>query len=200
MNHGDCFLLKWHETAIKWWYHWRYTMVYLFSGEACVGWPSPDQVVSEYSRVYVWIPETGNGKLGWFGCTQQPNGRMGWWWGKCLDWADPIILFMTGIPKIHQKKVEPDKADKAEACKNMLLFPSGYFNVWNISLEKLLLQIPRQYPRPLEIKRALGNGVPPGHAGGILWSHQLKIQEQNHFGESCGVSNPHHVFPGETLW
>ena len=174
MNHGDCFLLKWHETSINRWDHWRYTYF-----QAKPVWDDLPQTRScpnihgcmSGSETNPW----GNGKLGWFGCTQQPNSRTGWWWGKCLDWAvlgsvssvlgwsDHFVLCLESR-KFIRKKWNQTRPTRLKPAKNMLLFPSGYFNVWNISLDKLLLQIPRHYPRPLEIKRALGNGVPPGHA------------------------------------
>ena len=199
MNHGHCFLLKWHETSINRWDHWRYTYF-----QAKPVWDDLPQTRScpnihgcmSGSETNPW----GNGKLGWFGCTQQPNSRTGWWWGKCLDWADPIILFMTGIPKIHQKKVEPDKADKAEACKKHVAFPKWLLQC----VEHLFGQITSANSKA--ISKAPGNQTCPGQrcSSWPCWGHPVVTSAQNPRAKSFwrvmwGLKSSS-CFPGETLW
>ena len=162
MNHGHCFLLKWHETAINRWYHWRYTY---FQAK-----PVWDDLPQTRSCPNIHGCTSGSETRGETGLVrlhstaEQPNwlmmgemSRLGWSDHSFYDWN----------PENSSEK----SGTRQGWSLHMLLFPSGYFNVWNISLDKLLqllLQIPRQ---------RISNDVPPGHAGGILWSHHLlKIQ------------------------
>ena len=130
------------------------------------------------------------GKLGWFGCTQQPNSRTGWWWGKCLDWADPIILFMTGIPKIHQKKVEPDKAEACTCCFSQVVTSMCGTSLWTNYFNYFCKFQGKEYPTMFLLAML---GASCGHI--ICSKSNSKIILESHVGSQILI-----MFSRGTLW